>query len=211
MATKIDTINEVLAKIGDNQITNLDSTDADAKDYKILFNGAVNDCLSIHHWNFALKIVKLTPLAEKPLEGYQFVYAMPTDRIGRITLPRGYNRYTGNYSYSGTNRGDDDIHIETDKIYSNYEDLVIEYLRRVDFEDCPGYFQKLVKVKFERHLQSRNAGQNSPILLNEYREAKAEAMNQNRQTAGGTNISDTRLVSAHLGGGALRGRGFLDG
>lgn len=80
MASVVSICNRALSKIGDELfIASLDDDTKSARYCKALYEDTRDFVLRSYPWRFALKRYVLAPLKEKPLFGYEFQFALPSD------------------------------------------------------------------------------------------------------------------------------------
>ena len=118
--TKVALYNGALMLIGDSLLsTATDNTDSRYKLDAVYDNGAVDYCLGLASWNFALRVAQLDssfPLA--PAFGWQYGFSMPTDHIRTVSMT-----------------SDEDMNCPVDRfdrrganIYSDTDPMFIEYV-----------------------------------------------------------------------------------
>lgn len=86
--TDIEIANAALAMIGSPAITGFDDETALARKVNAVFVDLVESCLEAHGWTFSITTVELQRLAEAPLNGYAYAFAMPPARIGQNLVIR---------------------------------------------------------------------------------------------------------------------------
>lgn len=79
MASVIQVANRALTKLGAARIISLDDDNKQARAVVSCFEDLRDDELRAHRWQFAMKRTELAALAETPVFGYQYQYALPPD------------------------------------------------------------------------------------------------------------------------------------
>ena len=128
MASDIDIASNALVLLGHTPISSFTEPGAGALVAANLYEGIVINALSEHYWRFATKKQKLNQLVEKPLNQYEFAYQVPTDMIIAITV-----------------RPFSDYQIFGDLLFSNINDIDLDYVARVNETEMPPYFTKLLE------------------------------------------------------------------
>lgn len=93
MTSVVAVCNRALSKIGDELIImSLDDSTKPARYCKALYADTRDFVLRSYPWRFALKRYILAPLKEKPLFGYEFQFALPSDclRVWKTTQEQFY-------------------------------------------------------------------------------------------------------------------------
>jgi hypothetical protein len=112
---KTDIANLALQYLGAAPITSLDENSKEASIIKQVFSSNVNSLLQEHNWNFAIKRVTLSPLVEKPVYEYEYLFKKPSDCLRVIKIEP--------IEYEFTIEGEN-ILTNTDKISLKYVSLV---------------------------------------------------------------------------------------
>ena len=123
-----------LMLIGDEPIASFSDDRVGAKIASSFYETTLISLLSEYTWSFATKQDKLSMLSEKPLNRWDYVYQLPTDHIRTITVYP-----VGDYDIVG------------DKIYSNTNNLELDYMYRID----ESFFTPLFREALELHLASK--------------------------------------------------------
>jgi len=125
ITSNIQLISNALILLGDAPISSLDEPGAGAIAGANLYESSYRNLLSLHRWRFAVKKAMLSKLSTAPLSEYSNQFQMPTDIIKLIRVDKGT-----------------DFDIFEDKIFSNYDDIIIDYVYRVDEGYLPAWFVK---------------------------------------------------------------------
>lgn len=103
-----------------------------------------DQAITMYPWSFSVKKVKLSRLLTTPVNEYKYEYQLPGDRLaapkavyysGSINIPVGK-----------------DYKIVQDSVYTNYEEVWIDYQYSVPEFDMPVYFVQLLKYLMAWHL-----------------------------------------------------------
>lgn len=100
-----------------------------------LYDISYENLLTIHRWRFATRKVKLARLVEEPINEYKYQFQLPQDNLYVIKLDR-----------------DQDYEIYQDRLYSQYTEVSIDYIYRVDESMLPPYFIKAFEFFFAMQL-----------------------------------------------------------
>ncbi|MFI3241497.1 MAG: hypothetical protein R3Y43_02905 [Alphaproteobacteria bacterium] len=130
--TDIDICSNALIRIGGSSISSFEESTAEAEVAKNLYSIIKNSLISSYPWNFALRQQKLNKLEEAPIADFQYAYFLPTDCLRVISA--GYDNRTRGLSYV----------ISENKLYSNVNDIVIQYVASVEEESMPSFFVEML-------------------------------------------------------------------
>lgn len=87
MATPTAVCNIALRRIGAKALGQLDTdTGKESRVAREIYDEARQDCLSLHHWNFAVKRASLTASSTSPTFGWDYAYPLPDDFIRLISV-----------------------------------------------------------------------------------------------------------------------------
>lgn len=79
MASVIQVANRALTKLGSARITSLSDDVKAARSISSCFEDIRDDELRAHRWQFSMKRTTLAALADAPVFGYTYQYALPSD------------------------------------------------------------------------------------------------------------------------------------
>lgn len=128
----ISICSNALILIGHNPISSFDEEGIGAQVSKNFYETTYRAKLNEYNWNFAKKQVVLTKLATAPLNDRQkYSYQLPTDHIRTITV----------YPHS-------DYTIVKDKIYSDIDNLELDYIYRVDESFLTPLYREALETYF---------------------------------------------------------------
>lgn len=130
MASDIDIASNALVRIGVPPISSFTEGGAAGQAAANLFEPTVRSMLTEHRWRFAAAKRQLAQLVAKPLNDYSYAYQLPSDLLLLY-------RVFPNSSYD----------IFEDKLYSNSNEIEIDYLFRADSAQFPPYFQLAVEYQ----------------------------------------------------------------
>jgi hypothetical protein len=125
----ISICSNALMLLGHDPITSFDEEGIGAKVASNFYESSLRSKLADYNWKFATKKTTLSKLAQTPINGWDYVYQLPTDHIRTITT----------YPHS-------DYEILGDKIYSSTDDLQLDYVHRVDETYFPPAFREMVEL-----------------------------------------------------------------
>lgn len=130
MATKISAISNALLLIGDTTINSLDDGSERANVAASLYDGIYYDALSSHPWSFARNVRQLAKInTEEPLiKKWRNVFQLPANLVRIIRF-----EYNPDYEIYG------------DRIYCNNDELILDYIQKVDETTWPPYFEKFME------------------------------------------------------------------
>ncbi|MDF7671157.1 hypothetical protein PT276_08135 [Orbaceae bacterium ESL0721] len=115
MATKVGICSNAALLVGDIPIADLTDDTLPARLTLNLFDSVRDALLRAHPWSFAIKRVKLSPLATKPIFGYPFEFNTPSDMLRFVSLD---------------NKHGLDFKLEGRKILANQPSINIIYVYR---------------------------------------------------------------------------------
>jgi len=122
---KINICSNALMIIGDNPINSFTDSGAGAMAANQLYDSAYETMLASHRWTFAHAKVQLSKLAQSPLNTWQNAFQIPTNQKLIMIF--------GVYP-------DAPYDIIQDTIYSNREEVAIDYIFKPDESKLPGTF-----------------------------------------------------------------------
>lgn len=123
MTKKVEICSTALMLLGHKPISSLEEPGSGALLAKNLYDTTYLSFLSANNWNFAQKYIGLNRLAEEPLHpNYKYQFQLPQDYV-RINTVRPISDYK----------------IFEDKVYSNGQDLGLDYYYSVQEEMIPPY------------------------------------------------------------------------
>jgi len=147
MASKVQMCNAALTKVGGNAILSLTEATEEGRQCNSRFNEVVDFLLQSHPWNFAIKRVTLTPLAESPDHEWEYQYLLPTNPYC-LRLLDIYNDYP--HKVEGRN------------ILCNYTPISIHYIQRIaDVNQLSAMFRELFALKLASEFAYPIAGSNA--------------------------------------------------
>jgi hypothetical protein len=136
VVTAIKIVSRSLILLGHNPITSFDDVGSGAKVANALYESSITALLSAHRWNFTKKKGRLSRLTIAPLNNWTYSYQLPSDMLNII----------------GTS-DNSDYAIFGDKLYSNQNDVYIDYIFRPD----ESFFPPLFTETLEYYLASKFA------------------------------------------------------
>lgn len=137
--SKEDVASQALARLGEPSISSFDEDTESAEKVRQLYEPTILSLLGRYEWEFASTRKRLVQDgAISPANEWGKAFALPTQRTDLVGSPlRVYN--------STQLRAPEvfDYEIEGRHILTNYDTIVIEYIRRVEEAFWPGYFEDL--------------------------------------------------------------------
>jgi len=131
VASAIHISSNALILLGDDPISSFDEEGAGSRVAKNFYETSLRAILAEYVWSFAKKKIKLNRLVEKPLNGYEYMFQIPTDHIRTLTV-----------------KPITDYEIVDDKIYTDAKDLDLDYIYRVDESFFPPMFREALELYF---------------------------------------------------------------
>lgn len=122
MAQKIEIISNAMVLIGANPISDL-SEGTEGRVAAALYENTYRGLLASHSWRFATKKARLARLANPPLNEYKYQFQLPSDCVTVFKVQDG-----SGYEIYG------------DTIYSDQEEVYIDYRYRVPETLLPDYY-----------------------------------------------------------------------
>lgn len=133
-AVAIKIASNALKLLGHSSIASFTDEGIGAEVANDFYESSYRAKLGEYDWNFATKQIKLSKLSDVPLNRWKYMYQLPTDHIRTITT----------YPHS-------DYDILEDKIYSDTDNLELDYIYRVD----EAYLPPLFRESFELYLAAK--------------------------------------------------------
>jgi hypothetical protein len=148
MATDISMCSNALLLIGHSTISSFTDPGAGPEVASNLYETTYENMLTMHRWRFATGKASLSRLTATPLNEWDYAFTLPANYLMMIRV-----------------YPDSDYELYENKLYSNQQEVDIDYVFKPDESRLPAYFVKLM----EFHLASQFA---IPVTDNT---AKAEA------------------------------------
>ncbi len=156
----IDICNMALAHLGDRRIFRLDDnaaqSDALTRYCVEFYAQARQETLAAHRWTFAKHAEGLSRRTDVVTIGYQFAHELPEDCLRLIRIVPGEELTDDQGVVKGVRygiKGIDRFKIVGTKVWSNYENLAIEYIRDVnDPSDWTPHFRTAVSRLLASYL-----------------------------------------------------------
>ena len=126
-STDIDVASRALVMIGTKAITSFGDGTTEAQSAAIIYEDVVTQVFTTTRWRFATTQVRINKEATEPESKWKAAYRLPSDLLSIITVRV------------------NDMEIPFDR-YSNqiytddYDEVILEYIRRVPTVDWPPYF-----------------------------------------------------------------------
>jgi hypothetical protein len=189
--SKIQIIAQALFQNGLGTINTIDPNNPQQVDAEKAFDILYPKILSEYDWRFATKIIQLSRLVETPIiDEWKYAYQLPADYlVGVRTYPLS------------------PFQIYEDKIYSNNEELKLEYRFPVNITKAPQYFvfamiyalSEYLALPFAEKVEYLQAFQslNNPTMR--------KAIFLESQAHPGSPIASHPFINVRYGSGDIRG------
>ena len=133
--TKIGLISKALVLLGEKPLESLNDRRYGATVGNNLFELIYEDELTSNRWRFAMKKGALSQLVAEPLNEWQYAYQLPSDMLLPIT------------TYPSSN-----YEIYADRIYTNNNEVELDYLFKPEISAIPAYFALLMAYALARDM-----------------------------------------------------------
>lgn len=135
-ATKLNIISETLVLLGERPVSDLSDDSRDSIPQIVnLFETVYEAELQANRWRFACAKKLLDRLNAQPLNEWQYVHQLPSDALLVFrTVPRTRYEIYGN------------------RIYSNWKEVSVDYLRKPEISELPAYFAKMLSYALARDM-----------------------------------------------------------
>ncbi|HWL54280.1 MAG TPA: hypothetical protein VNQ90_17705 [Chthoniobacteraceae bacterium] len=160
MADAIEICNLALGKIGELRISALSEPSQPARFCALFYAQTRDEVLQAANWNFAIRRVVLSRLAETPKFGWAYQYQLPVDCLSVIQL-NAWQAWEARDLYE----------IEGERLLTDQESAQLRYTARVeDSEIFPPLFVEALYTKLASKLAEPIMGSRSKAesLLGEY-------------------------------------------
>ncbi len=197
--SKVSISNQSLTKCGATTISSFTDGSHEANVCSTMYDNAKKGLMYYTFWNFAMTKIKLNVTTDTPVDkSFTKAHSLPGDTI-RV---KGVFDKQGNIIV--------DYEIQGDKIYSNTDELFVEYVQEMTEDKFPAFFiEALVsKLALEINEAITGVGTLTTRLAEDFNAKLRAARIADAQEEPPQNIMPVgRLVEAHLGGGAfIQGR-----
>lgn len=157
MTERVDVANQALSWLGAASITSLEDDSTEARQMKINYVPSRDATLEAYTWSFAMKRFIPAKLAEAPVYGPAFAFAIPSDilRVTRVDY-RDLNWGWENDRWSSRSFGQDQAEwtVESGVILSDRDPLFCQGIRRITDE---GIYSPLFVHAFAAKLATLTA------------------------------------------------------
>jgi hypothetical protein len=134
--SKVKIISQALILLGEKPVSNLTDDTRDSIQSAVgIFENLYEAELQRNRWRFACAKKALDRLNAKPLNEFAYVHQLPSDAL---LIFRVYPRT--NYEIYG------------DRVYSNLQEIEVDYLFKPNVEKLPAYFAKLLAYALAREM-----------------------------------------------------------
>lgn len=126
--SKISIASNALILLGHKPIASLEEAGAGPQAAANLYEDSYLNLLTANRWRFATKKVLLSRLVEGPINEWKYQHQLPHDMLYLVKTSEIM-----------------DFEVYEDKLYSNYKEVSIDYIYRVDESMLPAYFTKTLE------------------------------------------------------------------
>ncbi len=144
--TKLSICSDTLIMLGASPLSSFsEGTDA-AQICDRLYDDMLEQLICKYPWSFSLKKVQLARLVDSPASEWTHAYALPSDLIGSgaralfTTASAGASPQTTGWEVYGN------------QIFTDFEEVHIDYQHKPDESVMPGYFVQLIKYYLAYHI-----------------------------------------------------------
>lgn len=145
MASETDVVNGGLLRIGEKRVSDI-TENSNAGRLALQFYETTRDAiLSVHPWNFAIKIVQLAESTPTPVSKWDHRYALPGDVIRSLEINEsGIERLTSTRRWE----------VQGKEILTNATEVFLQYIARITAIDL---FHPMFREALEIELSSKFA------------------------------------------------------
>ena len=156
MSNPITICNKALIQIGAETIESFEDMSVESEACEAFYEDVVQDILTQRKWSFATENLKLSQLNEQGEFGFDKVYQLPINHV-----------FIYNLNEIGA------FKVASGKLYTNNNNVVIEYTVRAPENHWPSYFSNIVQYRMAAELAPAITGNTSRAQLFEqkYRQA----------------------------------------
>lgn len=146
-SSEVDIISRALVLLGERPVSDItdDARDSIAKAVAMI-DALYQEELSAHRWRFAAAKAQLSQVNAQPLNEWRYVHQLPSDAVHVWRV------------YPAT-----DYEIYGDRIYSNKQDIEVDYTFRPPYNKLPDYFTLLLTYRLAANLARTISGSNTKV------------------------------------------------
>lgn len=182
--TRIQIESLAFTEIGKSPINDISEGGKAGAAIDLQYDLLLNKLLAGYDWRFNVGQVQLSQLTATPLKNWTAAYQLPANYLAAIdVIP--HSPYQ----------------IFEKKIYSNLDELFLEYRFKPETAELPDYFVDLFKFELAKPL-ARFATVKQEILTNikeEWRISRSDAISIDRMSHPNRIITDSRVIDARFG------------
>lgn len=193
---RLDVINQAVILLGDTPIISLDTDDgAAAQASDLIYERLVKSMFTVdaYKFRFAVKQFRLNKMAAPPMDseegGYKFAYSLPSDflTLVRMNIRCDYDIY-GN------------------QLRTNADDVILDYVARIDESLWPPYFEEMVvyRLAADMCMPVTDNATLADRLLMKYEASKRTAKAVDSKQVPNKPFSNSPMLEAHRGGRTRR-------
>lgn len=182
--SKIQIISLAFTEIGKDPINDISEAGKAGAAIDLHYDMILNNTLGGYPWRFNVTQVQLAQLTAEPLKDWQHAYQLPANYLAAINVipPSPYQ-------------------IFEKYIYSNLNELFLEYRYKPQNPDLPDYFVNLLKFELAKTL-CRFATVKREIMqdvLAEWKIARSDAISIDQMSHPNQIITDSKLIDTRYG------------
>ncbi|MEE9458267.1 MAG: hypothetical protein V3V84_00725 [Candidatus Bathyarchaeia archaeon] len=182
--TKIQIISLAFTEIGKDPINDISEAGKAGAAIDLHYDLLLTNLLTGYPWRFSTTQVQLVKLTAEPLKEWQYAYQLPADYLAAIdVIPHS------------------DYKIFEKYIYSNLDELFLEYRFKPETPNLPGYFVELFKFELAKPL-ARFATVKREIKADidkEWLRARNEAISIDQMSYPNRIIKDSKVIDSRYG------------
>ncbi len=177
--TNLEIINAALIKIGAYKVTSLSDGSAESDVASALYAPVRDALLSSYPWSFATIQVAISLHETAPISDYTYAYALPSDHLRTLSVG------TAQKSAGAIYR------IQSGRIETDQENIILSYIRRVSESDEPAYFTSafIARLSYEMCIPLTENASRSDVL---YKAADMELIRARQVDAQQDTVSSIR-------------------
>lgn len=126
--SNVELCSAALVKLGAERISSFSDGTAEADVAGTLYDIVRDGLLGVHPWSFATAHAEPVQLPTEPLTDFEYAFELPTDFIKALSAGDDCRSRGAVYQVIGR------------EVHTNYEKLILAYIKRADEADFPTYF-----------------------------------------------------------------------
>jgi len=126
--SNVELCSAALVKLGAEGISSFNDGTTEADVAATLYDIILDGLLAAHPWSFATARAEVVQLSDTPLTEFEYAFEIPADFIKALSAGDECRGRGAVYQIIGR------------EIHTNYEELILSYIKRADEADFPAYF-----------------------------------------------------------------------